>query len=126
MLAAAQNAPCACDAHPKSASAAATSQKRGAQPSSASTWVNQRPHQRARFADHIGSPATDTKIAKWRGDAPADFTCDTEGKLAEPLPGFFKEWIAKYAESNSGRPLLPDGLLREGKLAPGIPRESKV
>ena len=62
----------------------------------------------------------DTRIAKWRGDAPADFTCDTKGKLAEPLAAFFKDWIAKCDESDSGRPLLPDELLREGKLAPGL------
>ena len=38
----AQNAACACDAHLKSASAAAASRKRGAQPSTATARVNQR------------------------------------------------------------------------------------
>ena len=74
---AAQNAACACDAHLKSASVPAASRKRGAQPSTASAWVNQRPQQCARFADHPSRPVMDTRIAKWRGDAPADFTCDT-------------------------------------------------
>ena len=117
---AAQNAACACDAHLKSASAAAASCKRGAQPSTATARVHQRPHQRAKFADHTSRPAMDTRIAKWRGDAPADFACDTEGRLAEPLPGFFKDWIAKCDRSGSGRPLLPDDLLREGNLPPGL------
>ena len=62
----------------------------------------------------------DTKKAKWRGDAPADFTCDTEGKLAERPPGFLKYWVAKCDKTDSGRPLLQDELLREGKLAPGL------
>ena len=118
-IAAAQNAACACDPHLKSTSAAAASRKRGAEPSTTSARVNQRPHQRAKLNDQTSKPAMDTRIAKWRGDAPADFTCDTEGKLAEPLPGFFQHWIAKCDKSDGGRPLLPDELLREGKLAPG-------
>ena len=107
---AAQNAACACDAHLKSASAAAASLKRAAQPSTATARVHQRPHQRAKLADHISRPTLDTRIAKWRGDAPADFTCDTEGRLAEPLPGFFKDWIATCNSKTGLQHALPIGL----------------
>ena len=108
---AAQNAACACDAHLKSASVAAVSRKRGTQPSAASARVTQR-NQRPKYAD---KPAQDTRIAKWHGDDPADFTCDLEGRLADPIPNFFKDWIAKCNVSDSGKSLLPDELLREGK-----------
>ena len=111
---AAQNAACACDAHLKFASVAA------AQPSTATARVHQRPHQRAKLVDHTSRPTLDTRVAKRRGDAPADFTCDTEGRLAKPLPGFFKDWIATCNRSDSGKPLLPDNLLREGNLPPGL------
>ena len=67
------------------------SRKRGAQPSAASVRVNQR-NQRPKYAD---KPAQDTKIAKWHRDDPANCTCDLEGRLAEPLPDFFKDWIAE-------------------------------
>lgn len=57
------------------------------------------------------------KVAKWSGDQPTNFTCDLEGRLAEPLPNFFAEWVAHCPKSDTtGKTLLPQDLLMEGKL----------
>ena len=55
-------------------------------------------------------------MAKWHADDPADFTCDSDGKLVDSLPSFFRDWFAKYNVSENGKPLLSDTLLREGRL----------
>ena len=112
-IAKAQSAACACDAHLKSsAAAAAVTRKR---PSTAAAWVNQRPHQRSRVIDSAGNVA---KVVKWQGDDADAFPCtDMDGSLAEPLPSFFKDWIAGCPTSeNGGKSLLPINLLKDGKL----------
>ena len=87
-IAKAQSAACACDAHLKSsAAAAAVTRKR---PSTAAARVNQRPHQRSRVTDSAGNIA---KVVKWQGD---------DSSVAEPLPSFFKDWIAGCPTSESG------------------------
>lgn len=48
------------------------------------------------------------------GDQPADFTCDLEGRLDDPLPNFFAEWVARCLTETTGKTLLPQDLLMEG------------
>ncbi|KAL0048309.1 hypothetical protein WJX82_000537 [Trebouxia sp. C0006] len=42
------------------------------------------------------------EIAKWQGNSPDTFTCDSEGRLADPLPEFFQFFQlsrnAKYSD----------------------------
>ena len=89
----AQSAACACDAHLTSASAA-KKHPRSSQPSSASARVDGRPKQRPNYNDFVGKPEMDKQVATWSNDSPEEFTCELDGRLKEPLPGFFKRWIA--------------------------------
>ena len=90
----AQSAACACDAHLTSASAAAAKKHpRSSQPSSASARVDGRPKQRSKYTDFVSKPEPDTRVATWSNDSPEEFTCELVGRLKEPLPGFFKQWI---------------------------------
>ncbi|DBA79948.1 TPA: hypothetical protein ACH3X1_008153 [Trebouxia sp. C0004] len=90
------------------------------QPSTASARLDRRPRQRRKFNDYAGKPEQDTRLATWSNDRPEDFTCQLDGWLKEPLPQFFKQWIDGCTRSAStGKPLLPTGLLREGKLETG-------
>ena len=41
-----------------------------------------------------------------------------DGRLADPLPQFFQDWIAEQPISTAGKPNLPVELLRQDKLEP--------
>ena len=106
----AQSAACALDAHLDSSSAAAARKR---SPSSASARVEPR----AQRARHDYVPRTPEKVAKWQGDSAENFSCDTEGRLADSLPEFFKSWTANLEVSKTnGKPLLPNDLLKSGSL----------
>ncbi|KAL0027740.1 hypothetical protein WJX77_002195 [Trebouxia sp. C0004] len=93
---------------------------RSSQPSSASARVDGRPKQCPKYNDLVGKPEVDTRVATWSNDSPGEFTCELDGRLKEPLPGFFKEWIDNRTKSTSnGKPLLPQNLLKLGKLPIG-------
>ena len=120
----AQSAACAYDAHLTSASAAAANRKHGRslQLSAASASggsKGDRP-KRGKFSDLRDNKAP-IKVAKWSGDSPESFTCDREGSLAEPLPGFFKEWVLTSCtrSTTTDEPLLPTDLVKLGKLDRG-------
>ena len=93
--------------------------RRHSRPASASARTEQPRSQRFKFSDLSGKPPRDVKIAKWNNDNPEGFTCDMEGRLADPLPQFFQSRIAEQPTSTAGRPNLPDELLRQDKLEPG-------
>ena len=117
----AQSAACACDAHLTSASAAAAKKHpRSSHPFSASVRVDRRPKQRPKFNDFVGKADLDPKVATWSNDSPEQFTCELDGRLQEPLPAFFQQWIDNCPRSQStGKPLLPENLLRDGRLPSG-------
>ena len=93
----AQSAALALDAHLNSSSAAAA--RKHSRPVSASARTERPRSQRFKFSDLTGKPPRDVKIAKWNNDNPEGFTCDMEGRLADPLPQFFQSWIAEQPTS---------------------------
>ncbi|KAL3135298.1 hypothetical protein ABBQ32_007496 [Trebouxia sp. C0010 RCD-2024] len=110
-----QSAACACDAHLTTASASAASRKHGrnSQPTMAAARVEKRPK--------FSALRDSGKVANWLGAQPADFTCEQEGRLADPLPAFFEDWKAKCPRfETTGKINLPQDLLMEGKLGGNI------
>ena len=104
----AQSAACACDAHLNSAAAAAANKNKGrASPIAASSQIDPK---RARTSFEANLPKA--KDSQWTGDSPESFTViNLDGPLAEPIPGFFAEWIGKCVESPlTGKRHLPKSL----------------
>ena len=93
---------------------------RSSHPSSASVRADKRPKQRPKFNDFVGKADLDPKVATWSNDSLEQFTCELDGRLQEPLPAFFQQRIDNCPKSQStGKPLLPENLLRDGRLPSG-------
>ena len=116
----AQSAACALDAHLESSSVAAASKKRSPSFASASVGPDSRPSQRPKF-NELASKGP-MKIVRWTGTSAEDFDCpDKDGKLAEPLPGFFLQWIDSLPPPSNGgdKKYLPSPFPIEGTLRKG-------
>ena len=118
----AQSAAVALDAHLKSSSSVAASfatPRNHSRPSTASARAEAYPQQRQRFTEPAPRPEgrAEVRIAKW-SYTDGDFQCDREGRLADPLPRFFSDWVASCKKSSLGKPLLPTDLCNLSKQPP--------
>ena len=120
----AQTAACACDAHlDYSASAAARKHKlTSPRPSSAYAKVE---NKKAKFTALLPSSTRNeqlpgAQLVQWTGDSADSFAVPTTtGRLVEPVPEFFQNWIEARQKSPAGRTLLPQELCHFAKRGSG-------
>lgn len=113
----AQSAACACDAHLDYSASAAASRK-NKHPSSTPSSAYAKVDKKAKFTSYLPSSSSAAKALpesqplQWTSNTADQFSVpSTTGRLIEPLPTFFKEWIdAQHHSESTGKPHLPKDL----------------
>ena len=109
----AQTAACACDAHLDYYASAAAFKKSKNHPSPSSAYAKV-DNKKTKFTALLpfskrSEPSPGAQLLRWTGNTTDLFSVPTTpGRLAEPVPEFFQDWIDARQKSPAGRPLLAD------------------